>query len=210
MNSYKFVDGEHRAETVIKRSRFIATVFGEADEQKAIAFIERIKKEFPDATHNCYAYTCDILGNTNRFSDDGEPAGTAGQPLLAVLKKQGLKMTAAVVTRYFGGVKLGASGLVSAYTEALVNAINTAAISEKVLSVRIVIEADYSVFSSLEGFIRKNGLIEDIEYGDGVKACVWVRDEESKSFREKILALSLGKALIKEDIKDYKVYRGAL
>lgn len=113
---YISVSGEYRSEKVIERSRFITTSLHVEGEEEARAFIARINAEFKDATHNCYAYIADATGNAPRFSDDGEPSGTAGMPILEVIKNKKIFCTAVVVTRYFGGIKLGAGGLVRAYS----------------------------------------------------------------------------------------------
>lgn len=110
------VAGEHVTEKVIEKSRFITTSNHIESEEQAKNFIAEVKAKFADATHNCYAYVADKLGNFLRFSDDGEPQGTAGLPMLEVLKSNCLFETAVVATRYFGGVKLGAGGLVRAYS----------------------------------------------------------------------------------------------
>ena len=112
---YLSVTGECVTEKVIEKSRFITTSRHVESEEEARAFISEINARFSDATHNCYAYIPDITGNSPRFSDDGEPQGTAGIPMLEVIKNKKLVQTAVVVTRYFGGVKLGAGGLVRAY-----------------------------------------------------------------------------------------------
>ena len=124
--SYLTVAGETEVRTEIKRSEFIATIAHVEDGESAEAFVKAVRKRFPDATHNCYAYISDERGNETRFSDDGEPGGTAGQPMLEVLKKRGLMRTAVVVTRYFGGIKLGAGGLVAAYTDGVSKAADAA------------------------------------------------------------------------------------
>ena len=110
------VSGECQTQKIIEKSRFITTSRHVEGEDEARAFICEISKKYADATHNCYAYICDELGNFLRFSDDGEPQGTAGMPILEVLKNKKLFQIAVVVTRYFGGVKLGAGGLVRAYS----------------------------------------------------------------------------------------------
>ena len=117
MKSYRYIDGEYEVKIEIKRSIFIATVKGELDADEAEEFVKSVRKKYPDATHNCYAYVGDELGNMTRFSDDGEPSGTAGQPILDVLRKQNIVKSAIVVTRYLGGIKLGAGGLVGAYSD---------------------------------------------------------------------------------------------
>lgn len=123
------VYGRADAEYVIKKSRFIATVCEVKSEDEAAAFIEEMKKKYWDARHNCSAYQVGPDGRFQRSSDDGEPAGTAGRPILEVLKKQGLTNTAIVVTRYFGGIKLGASGLIRAYSHAAALALEAADIA---------------------------------------------------------------------------------
>ena len=109
---YLTVDGVTENTVEIKRSKFIATLSHVESGEDAEAFVRAVRKRYPDATHNCYAYIADELGNETRFSDDGEPGGRAGQPMLEVLKKRGVVRAAVVVTRYFGGIKLGAGGLV--------------------------------------------------------------------------------------------------
>ena len=116
MRQYLSVGGEHVTEKVIERSRFVTTSFHAEGEEQARAFIARMCEKYGDATHNCYAYIADQTGSAPRFSDDGEPGGTAGMPILEVIKNKKLFCTAVVVTRWFGGIKLGAGGLVRAYS----------------------------------------------------------------------------------------------
>ena len=134
MKSYKQVVSPIECEIVIKKSRFITNLIPIENAENADAELKKICKKYSDATHNCYAYISNIIATEQRFSDDGEPQGTAGIPMLEVLKKREIYMTLAVVTRYFGGVKLGASGLVSAYTEGVVSALQSADIRTFVFS----------------------------------------------------------------------------
>ena len=120
------VYGRAEAEYVIKKSRFIATVCEVKTEAEAAAFIESVRKHYWDARHNCSAFQIGAGGQIQRSSDDGEPSGTAGRPILEVLKKRDLTNTAVVVTRYFGGIKLGASGLIRAYSHAAALALDEA------------------------------------------------------------------------------------
>ena len=113
---YTSVAGETVTEKIIEKSRFITTSRRVESEAAAKEFIAEISKKYSDATHNCYAYICDRLGNFLRFSDDGEPQGTAGMPILEVIKSKRLSEVAVVVARYFGGIKLGAGGLLRAYS----------------------------------------------------------------------------------------------
>ena len=132
MNLYT-ISCDFQHEIVIEKSRFICTLKKVATEEDAQEFIKEIKKKYWDATHNCSAYIVGENGMAQRSSDDGEPSGTAGLPMLEVLRKNNLHNVAAVVTRYFGGVKLGAGGLVRAYTSSVASAIEEAGIAEKVL-----------------------------------------------------------------------------
>ena len=208
MKGYKFVNGFFREEIEIKRSKFIASVCGGLDEDGCIEFISKIKKEFPDATHNCYAYVADEVGNVARFSDDSEPSGTAGQPMLDTLKKNGLFKTAAVVTRYFGGIKLGAGGLVSAYTKCVADILDRADIRVKKPSVFFKVELSYQVYNALEKRLR-NGVwdISEVSYGNVVAFTAAVpaiyADEAERELKDK----SAGTASVirlKEDYHSYK------
>ena len=197
MKTYRYADGEYEIKTEIKRSVFIASVKGEVDAQGAEDFVRAIRKKYPDATHNCYAYISDELGNVTRFSDDGEPSGTAGQPILDVLRKQNLVKTAIVVTRYFGGIKLGAGGLVGAYSQTAASGVAVAKISTKTECERVDVFADYSVFSTLEKHLRKaNVVLDDIAYGDGVECRVFVPCDETDAFCDMVCETSAGKAKV--------------
>lgn len=195
VSEYKFVKGIFKCEIEIKKSRFIATVCGEVDENGAVEFVKAIKKEYPDARHNCYAYIADEAANIVRFSDDGEPSGTAGQPILAVLKNFGLRKTAAVVTRYFGGVKLGANGLVTAYTKAVAECLKNAEIKTKKLSSKYNLSVSYPQYSALESVLRSNNTaIANIGYGDEVNAEFFVVADFEKDILEKISEKTNGAA----------------
>ena len=136
----------HRSATEVRRSRFITRVGHATDTEGARAFIESIKREFPDATHNCWAFAVGAPGDTARvgFSDDGEPHGTAGRPMLTMLLHGGVGEIVCVVTRYFGGVKLGAGGLVRAYQGAVRDALDTLPLQERMVPSRMHIIVDYS------------------------------------------------------------------
>ena len=197
MKTYRYADGEYEIKTEIKRSVFIASVKGEVDAQGAEDFVRAIRKKYPDATHNCYAYISDELGNVTRFSDDGEPSGTAGQPILDVLRKQNLVKTAIVVTRYFGGIKLGAGGLVGAYSQTAASGVAVAKISTKTECERVDVFADYSVFATLEKQLREaNVVLDDIAYGDGVECRAFVPCDETDAFCDMVCETSAGKAKV--------------
>lgn len=130
IDKYYSVTGECVTQKIIEKSKFITTSRHVESEEQAREFITEISKKYSDATHNCHAYIPDITGNFPRFSDDGEPQGTAGMPMLEVLKNKNLVQTAVVVTRYFGGVKLGAGGLTRAYRRAAAELIGAAGLTE--------------------------------------------------------------------------------
>lgn len=197
MISYRFIDGEYEIKTEIKRSVFIATIKGEVNQEEADEFVKSVKKKYPDATHNCYAYVADELGNITRFSDDGEPSGTAGQPILDVLRKQNIVKSAIVVTRYFGGIKLGAGGLVGAYLGCASEAVSGAKISVKVECEKILINADYATYAVADKFLRKNKcIVDDVEYDNDVKCTVYVPLDNVDSFVADLTEATLGRAVI--------------
>ncbi len=208
MKEYTFVDGEFCSEFEIKKSRFIANIIGEVDSEKAQEFVNKIKKQFPDARHNCYAFIGDEFSRQAKFSDDGEPSGTAGQPILEVLKKNSLVKTAVVVTRYFGGIKLGASGLLSAYTKSVADVIAVSKLATKKLATKMCVEADYSSFSALDGFIRSDEFVLDsINYGDKVNATLFVLPEEANVFKSKVAEMTSGKCLVTEKENNFVKFK---
>lgn len=177
----------------IRRSVFITSVARVEDADDADAFVRGVKKKFPDATHNCYAYIAGAENPVSRFSDDGEPGGTAGQPMLEVLKKKGLNCVAAVVTRYFGGVKLGAGGLVSAYTESVAEAVEKAGTVTMKKCLLYSVGAAYQDFARIDGVLARFGARRtSVEYADAVSAVYAVPEEDGESFVETLKAASAG------------------
>ena len=157
-----------RTEQVISKSRFICSLKKVKTEEEAQEFIKAVKKEFWDATHNCSAYVIDE--QHQRSSDDGEPSGTAGMPMLGVLRKQELQQVAAVVTRYFGGVKLGAGGLVRAYSGAVAHAIDAAGLAQKVKMGLYVFSCAPGEAGRITNLLYQQQLfnLADTEYGTAV------------------------------------------
>ena len=159
---------DNKSEIVIKKSRFIAYAYaidGEEDAQSKLAFL---RKKYYDSTHVCYAYIADEKGDLVKFSDDGEPGGTAGQPILEVLRKSGLKKVLVAVVRYFGGTLLGAGGLVRAYSQSASDALRTA---EKIrYSVRDLysVSLDFSVYKKISPKIERVFSVEKVGYTDVV------------------------------------------
>ena len=157
MKEYLTVKGFATTETVIKRSRFIASLERVRGREEAAAFLEKISKRYSDATHNCYAYVADVEGREMKFSDNGEPSGTAGQPILDVLKKNGLSEVCLVITRYFGGIKLGASGLVGAYSSSAASVIEQVEIIRRIPANLLELMCSYGVAGRVEAAIYQNG-----------------------------------------------------
>ncbi len=185
---------DFRQEIVIEKSRFICTLKKVQDEAEAQEFIKAVKKEFWDATHNCSAYVIDDLAQ--RSSDDGEPSGTAGLPMLEVLRKNKLTNTAAVVTRYFGGIKLGAGGLVRAYTNSVAEAVRGTGIAQKVLMSRFSFMYDLNAVGKILNILYQQQLFEiaDVEYGLQAKVILKMKDCD-KEAAEGWLTESLNKVI---------------
>ena len=183
MKSYKTVEKVTEARTEVRRSLFIASVSPAATAEEADAFVASVRAKYPDATHNCYAYIAGAENPSVRFSDDGEPGGTAGQPMLEVLKKRGLTAVAVVVTRYFGGIKLGAGGLVSAYTDSVVSGIDAAGTVTMTERSLVEVRAGYQEFSRADSaLIRLGAERMSADYGEDVRAVYAVKaDAEARA-----------------------------
>lgn len=191
---YLTVDGVTENTVEIKRSKFIATLSHVESGEDAEAFVRAVRKRYPDATHNCYAYIADELGNETRFSDDGEPGGTAGQPMLEVLKKRGVVRAAVVVTRYFGGIKLGAGGLVAAYTDSVSEVLDAAGICRMTECAEVTVECDYSDHSAIESALTRAGALRgEAVYGENVRSVWYAETDKSGELLELVSAKSLGK-----------------
>lgn len=184
-------------EIVIKRSRFIGYAKPVSSEEEAVAFIEEIKRLHRTATHNCSAY---IVGERDQFqkaSDDGEPSGTAGKPILEVIKNKGLKNVAVVVTRYFGGIMLGAGGLVRAYTDGAVAGIEAAEEIEYVLHQEVFVEVDYTWYGKLENELHsRNTRLGEIQFTDKVTVCCLPPKDEAEQFIAWAIDFTQGKGNI--------------
>lgn len=188
-------DGEK--EILIQKSRFIAHVKRAETEDEALAFIQDIKKQHWNATHNCSAYLIGERDQIQKANDDGEPSGTAGVPMLEVLKKRNLKDTVVVVTRYFGGIKLGAGGLIRAYSKSTSEGIDAAGIVERKLTATMHIKADYTWLGKLENELRSSEYqIKDIQYSDLVEIQVFVDEAKTEPFTDWITDLTNGQAEI--------------
>ncbi len=173
--TYRTVLEPARDEMIEKKSRFIATVRPVTTEQEALELISECRTEFRDATHNVYAYTVQE-NNICRYSDDGEPSGTAGVPVLEVLNKEGLTDVAVVITRYFGGTLLGAGGLVRAYGKTAKLGIDKAKITEKIYCHRLEIKTPYDLLGKVRYLIETGDyILGNIEYTDQVNVTAYVK-----------------------------------
>lgn len=200
---YKTVSMRAEAQFIEKKSKFIATVIPAETEDVALSFLEEMRKTYPDATHNVYAYVIDE-NNIFRYSDDGEPSGTAGMPVLDAIRKSGIVDCAVVVTRYFGGTLLGTGGLVHAYGKAAKDGLEAAGIIEKRLSSIMSVTCDYTLGGKMTHFFLENGyIVEDTVYDNQVTYFIPVMVSEKERFIKDITELSCGKAEIKENGTKY-------
>lgn len=166
---YRTIATTGSAELEIRKSRFICTIGRASSDEEARQFIAELKKQYWDASHNCTAYVIGDRGDVQRTSDDGEPSGTAGVPMLTVLTKRGLTDTVAVVTRYFGGTKLGAGGLIRAYGQAVSAAIDRVGIVERRELAQVTITASFEDAGRLENALRSEGREpDDVTYSENV------------------------------------------
>ncbi|MCC5888986.1 MAG: YigZ family protein [Alkalibacterium sp.] len=197
MDNFRTIKAEGNHEIIINKSRFICSMKRTDSEAEAQQFIADIKAEHPKANHNCFAY---LIGNTNsiqRMSDDGEPSGTAGVPMLEVLKKQQLKNITAVVTRYFGGVKLGAGGLIRAYGSSVSEALNAIGLVEKQMNQLVSIDTSYHLSGKLQNTLAQSSyLIQSIDYTDTVLFHCIVKVEDIEQFKLDVTNWTSAQAVI--------------
>lgn len=188
-----------QAELVEKKSRFIATVRPVADEEEAAAFIEEMKKKYYDARHNCSAYVIGEKAQLTRSSDDGEPGGTAGRPMLEVLLGSGIRNIAAVVTRYFGGTLLGTGGLVRAYSGVLKEALENCETARQHFGVRLKIQTDYNAVGKIQYLLAaRNIRVEDSSYAADVEMTVIAPIEEYDRLCKELVEATSARAKLEE------------
>lgn len=196
-NAYKIAYQGGTGEIVEKKSRFIANVFPVKKEEEALEFLEKIRKEHWNATHNCFAYTVGEKHQIQRCSDDGEPSGTAGRPILDVLLGEEIHNVIVVVTRYFGGTLLGTGGLVRAYSKATQEGLKESTIIEKFTGKEISIITDYNGIGKIQYTIGQMELtVEDIQYTEIVALLILVPSEQAEAFEKKVIEATAGKAEI--------------
>ena len=195
---FKTIKENVSGEIVEKKSRFIANIFYIETEAEAEEIIKQNKKKYYDARHNCYAYRIN-KDNISRFSDDGEPSGTAGAPMLNILEGRDLSNILVIVTRYFGGILLGTGGLVRAYQDATLDALNNATLVSKVYGNITDLEVEYKYLESIKYYLKNESInIININYHEKIKVTIEVTDEEVKKIENKILNRELN--ILKFDI----------
>ena len=197
---YKTIARRCEARFIEKKSEFIGYLCPVKTEEQAIAFIEEIRAMHRKATHNCYAY---ILreNNTARHSDDGEPGGTAGVPIYEVLRKEGLVDVCCVVTRYFGGILLGAGGLVRAYTKGAKDAVDAAQIKCMASAAELSVTVDYGLYGRLaQIFADFDARVVDEQFADNVKITLYIREETAQKLKDKLIDICNGNVIV-EDIQ---------
>lgn len=194
-HSYITIANEFRTEYIIEKSRFIATIAPVSTEEEAQAFIQRISKEFWDATHNCTAYAIGPRQEQQRSSDNGEPSGTAGKPMLEVLKKTTITNVAVVVTRYFGGIKLGAGGLIRAYSHSVAKAVQEG--PKLLIAPRQIVSLtiDYSYFGSVERQLQTLELPYQSTFTDTISLEIYVEPSFVSDLETTITNLTGGNLL---------------
>lgn len=203
-NIYRTIYRYGEDEIIINKSRFIGYAMPVETEEEALDFIETIKTKHRDATHNVYAYVLGKDSNTQRFSDDGEPSGTAGIPVLEVIKKEGLRNTVVVVTRYFGGIKLGTGGLIRAYTKGAKIGLDAGIIIDMVLHTKIKIRIDYTLYGKIENYLmNEEYIVDDSIFDDAVNIFVYIEDTKVDSFYKIMADLTNGNAILEKLDEEY-------
>ncbi|MEH7235753.1 YigZ family protein [Bacillus sp. JJ1562] len=204
LHSYYTVKGYGEHEINIQKSRFIAYIDRATTEEEAQEFIQKIKKQNWDATHNCSAYLIGENDQIQKANDDGEPSGTAGVPILEVLKKKHLKDTVVVITRYFGGIKLGAGGLIRAYGKSTSEGLQATGIVERKLMRVMHTKIDYTWLGKVENELRSSVYqIKEIKYIDAVEIETYVEESQTPQFTEWMTELTNGQAEISEGVVEY-------
>lgn len=194
MAEYKTIKQRASDEFVEKKSRFIGYIAPVETEDDAVAFINEIRAKHRDATHNVYAYSL-RAGQVKRASDDGEPSGTGGVPMLNVLNGNGLVDVCCVVTRYFGGTLLGVGGLVRAYTEGAKIAVAAGGIKTMAESADVLTRCDYGLYGKVEHYINEHEiLVVNSDFGADVSVTVRLRTEDVSAFEKDMVELSSAKA----------------
>ncbi|WP_309054942.1 YigZ family protein [Streptomyces sp.] len=192
---YRTLAREGVHETEINRSRFLCALAPVADEREAQEFVARIRREHPTATHNCFAYVLGADASVQKASDDGEPGGTAGVPMLQMLLRREMRYVAAVVTRYYGGVKLGAGGLIRAYGGVVGEALDALGTITRQRFRLATVTVDHQRAGKLENDLRATGrAVRDVRYADAVTLEIGLPDADVPAFRAWLADVTAGTA----------------
>ena len=203
MEDYLVPGGQAQAEYIEKKSRFIGQVFPITTEQEAKATIERVRRQHYDARHNCWCYI--IKDGPERYSDDGEPQGTAGIPMLEVFRREGVCNVVCVVTRYFGGILLGAGGLLRAYTKSAKDALDAAGISAVRRWVGTALDCSYAAAEKLKQEITAfGGIVAGLDYGAAVTIHAYIPEESAEDFKARIFDVSAGGVTVRVTGEDFR------
>ncbi|MBW7456559.1 YigZ family protein [Paenibacillus sepulcri] len=206
LNRYKTLRQQASGEIVIRKSRFIGHGKPVESEAEAVAFIDEIKRQHRDASHNCSAYLIGERDECQKQSDDGEPSGTAGKPILEVMKHQELKNAVIVVTRYFGGIMLGAGGLIRAYADGAVAAIDAAQPIVKILRREVIVDVDYTWYGKLENELHAKGWkVGDTAFTDRVVMTCLPEEPEAERFTAWMTDVTQGQAIITNGNTKYDI-----
>lgn len=191
-------------ELIIKKSRFIASIARTNSVEEANAFIQEISKKYRDANHNTFAYTIGLNDDQVKESDNGEPSGTAGVPELKALQLMKLKNVTVVVTRYFGGIKLGAGGIIRAYSNSVTNAVEKVGVIKRVLQQELIFSVPYNRFDEIDHYLKTNDVfIANTEYGVDVKIHIFLDDDDQKKTKNDLTNLLSGQVEFTKGQKRY-------
>ena len=206
MSEYKIVYKGGTGEIVEKKSRFIASVFKVESEDEALEIIEQTRKKYWDARHNCFAFVIGSNNEIQRFSDDGEPQGTAGKPILETLLNENLHNTLIVVTRYFGGTLLGTGGLVRAYGQSSKEGIRNSVIQKVCEGISFKLTVDYNSIGKIKYIMGQMGITDaQEEYGQNVVLSILMKKDEYNEFNTKVTDATGGKAVFDdEEDREYR------
>ena len=192
LKPYKTARAASETEFTVNKSRFIGRCFPVSSEEEALARLDEIRKLHHDATHNCWAYN--LRGGIMRFSDDGEPGGTAGMPIMDTLIRSETLDAIIIVTRYFGGILLGSGGLVRAYSKSASDALSSAGVLQMLPCSEIEFFVDYSRYGGIEGFVRSNSTVKNTEFLDNIRFNCLVPFDDAEGFIAEIIERTDGRS----------------
>jgi uncharacterized YigZ family protein len=204
LESYKVITKNGSGEIVEKKSRFIANVFSVESQEEAEQKIAEVSKKYWDARHNCYAFVIGENSENTRCSDNGEPSGTAGKPILEVITGAGITNVLVIVTRYFGGVLLGTGGLVRAYTQAAQAGLAASEVGEKVYSQKLTLKVGYNMINNVQYYLNQNEIpIADSRYEADVEFDICVREADITKIIDGLTQKCEGQITITQGDKGY-------